>query len=224
MNNILKNFHIVSAIFVMVLGTILHFTYDWSGKNSFVALFSAINESTWEHLKLIFFPMLLTSILGYIFFKSVNCYWCARAIGMLVSLTFTLAFFYTYSGVLGKNIAIIDIISFFISVILGELTSYILMNNNIPCNKSFAFLFIVSIASLFVLFTFNPPNIGLFKDPIDGSYGIKNNSRLYFLEFCFLNFLDLILPGIYKSISITLFLNPFIFKFSLFFVRYVNNI
>lgn len=174
MNNNIKTFHVVSAVIVMILGTILHFTYDWSGKNTSVALFSAINESTWEHLKLLFFPMLLTSVIGYcFFFKSVNSFWCARSIGILVSLTFTIAFFYTYSGILGKNIAIIDIVSFFISVILGELTSYILMNNNIPCNKSFAFLFIVSIAFLFILFTFNPPNIALFIDPINGTYGIK---------------------------------------------------
>ena len=92
-----------------------------STNNPIVALFSAINESTWEHLKLLFFPMLLTSIIGYIFIsKSFNSYWCSRAIGILVSLAFTVVFFYTYSGILGKNIAIIDIISFFISVILGE--------------------------------------------------------------------------------------------------------
>lgn len=169
----LKNFHIISVIIDMVLGTLLHFTYDLSGNNNFVALFSAINESTWEHLKLLFFPMLLTSIIGYIFFfNSNNSYWCSRLIGILISLTFTVIFFYTYSGILGKNIAFIDISSFFLSVILGELTSYFLLTQNIPCNKKYALFPLAALVFLFFTFTFNPPHIGLFKDPISNNYGV----------------------------------------------------
>lgn len=50
-------------IFISVLGVLLHFTYEWSGDNVVVGLFSAVNESTWEHLKLLFFPFLLLTIL-----------------------------------------------------------------------------------------------------------------------------------------------------------------
>ena len=57
-------FEIVSTIFIMILGTLLHFTYKWSNNNVIVGTFSAINESTWEHLKLIFFPMLIILIIG----------------------------------------------------------------------------------------------------------------------------------------------------------------
>ena len=57
------NYQIISAIFAIILGTILHFTYDWSGNNAFVGALSSINESTWEHLKLVFYPMLITSII-----------------------------------------------------------------------------------------------------------------------------------------------------------------
>lgn len=170
----LKIFHIVSAIIVAILGTILHFTYDWSGNNNLIALFSSINESTWEHLKLIFFPMLLASVIGYFtYLKPFSSFWCSRALGILVSLTFIVIFFYTYSGILGKNIAIIDIISFFISVILGELTSYRLMNNNIPCKKICAITFLIIVTISFFIFTFKPPHIGLFRNPINGSHGIK---------------------------------------------------
>jgi ABC-type Fe3+-siderophore transport system permease subunit len=56
-------YQIFSAIFAIILGAILHFTYEWSGNNAFVATFSSINESTWEHLKLAFFPMLITAII-----------------------------------------------------------------------------------------------------------------------------------------------------------------
>mgnify|MGYP000553216987 CR=1 FL=1 len=54
MKNRLKKSEIFGAIFVMVLGTLMHFFHDWSGKNPIVALFAPYNESTWEHLKLLF--------------------------------------------------------------------------------------------------------------------------------------------------------------------------
>ena len=92
-NNILK-FTILSGIFVMILGTLLHFIYEWSGDNIFVASFSAVNESTWEHLKLLFFPMLLTTIIGYFYLrKNYPNFLCARLLGILTALLFTVVFF-----------------------------------------------------------------------------------------------------------------------------------
>ena len=43
-------------------GTLLHFVYDWSGGSVWTAAFSAVNESTWEHMKLLFFPLFLSSV------------------------------------------------------------------------------------------------------------------------------------------------------------------
>lgn len=63
----IRNYQIVSIIFVCILGTLLHFTYELSGENQLVASFSAVNESVWEHLKLLFFPMLLSTIIGYVY-------------------------------------------------------------------------------------------------------------------------------------------------------------
>lgn len=53
---------ILGVIFTFLAGTLLHFTYEWSGNNFWVGLFSPVNESTWEHMKLLFFPMLFYSI------------------------------------------------------------------------------------------------------------------------------------------------------------------
>ena len=44
-------------LFTGALGVLLHFLYEWSGGNTLAAAFSAVNESTWEHMKLLFFPM-----------------------------------------------------------------------------------------------------------------------------------------------------------------------
>ena len=61
-SSILK-FEIISTIFIMIVGTLLHFTFGWSNNNPLVGTFSAVNESTWEHLKLLFFPMLIIPII-----------------------------------------------------------------------------------------------------------------------------------------------------------------
>lgn len=171
-NYILK-FEILSTIFVIILGTLLHFTYEWSGGNFFVSLFSAVNESTWEHLKLLFYPMLLTTILGYFYLnKKVPNFLCARLIGILVSLSFTIIFFYTYTGIIGTNFSFIDISIFFVAVALGEFTSYKIMISNSKCNKYVALILIMIIFTCFVVFTYFSPKIGLFKDPITNKYSI----------------------------------------------------
>ena len=67
----IKTWQIMTAIIGIILGTIFHFTYEWSGKKVIIGLFSAVNESTWEHLKLLFFPMLITTFIGYFFFNTI---------------------------------------------------------------------------------------------------------------------------------------------------------
>lgn len=174
-NKIIK-FEIFSIIFVSILGTLLHFTFQWSNNNNFVAAFSAINESTWEHLKLLFFPMLISSILGYFYlYKTVFNFWCARIFGIIVSTSFVIIFFFTYTGILGNNIALINIASFFISILLGEFVSYTFMISNLSCNNLKSLIIFIILFFLFVFFTYFPPKIGLFKDPITNSYGIINN-------------------------------------------------
>ena len=170
----IRKYQIFSVIFTFILGTLLHFTYKWSGENKIVALFSSINESTWEHLKLLFFPMLITTIIGLVYFKKdVPNFLCSKTIGILTAVFFTITFFYTYTGVLGKNIAIIDILSFFIATIIGEVLAYILIVNKFKCNNKIAIIILGILFVCFLIFTNHTPQIGLFKDPITGGYGLK---------------------------------------------------
>lgn len=174
-------FQIFSAIFTMILGTLLHFTFEWSNNNSFVAFFSAVNESVWEHLKLVFFPMLLTTFIGYFYFKdTIPNYLCSKTFGIIIAILFIILFFYTYTGILGKNIAILDISSFFISVILGEYSAYKKMNSNSSCNNIIPLIILILLLFLFILFTYFPIQIGLFQDPITSTFGIsKFFNRFY---------------------------------------------
>lgn len=171
--NILK-FEIYSTIFIILLGTILHFTFEWSNNNSLIGVFSAVNESVWEHLKILFFPMLVTTIIGHFYFKDeIPNYLCFKTKGILLSLSFIVIFFYTYSGILGTHYPLIDIISFVIAVIIGEIYSYKKIKANDSCNNSLALIILIIFTIAFIIFTFYPPHIGIFKDLSTNTYGIK---------------------------------------------------
>ncbi len=169
-----RNYQLFSIIFALILGTLLHFTYNITGQNKIIAIFSSVNESTWEHLKLIFFPMLITAIIGLLYLKNkYPNYLCSKTIGIISSMLFLVIFFYTYSGIIGKNYAIINILSFFIATLLGETITYLLVVNKYKCSNIICILILISIFISFIIFTYIPPPIGLFKDPVTGKYGIN---------------------------------------------------
>lgn len=166
-------FEIISTIFIMILGIFLHFTFEWSNSNVLVGTFSPINESIWEHLKLIFFPMLITTIIVYFYEgKNISSYLCAKMIGIILAIFFTIIFFYTYTGILGTNFAIVDISSFFIAVVLGQYVAYQKMQSKFSCNYLMAIIIFLILYLCFLIFTFFPPHIALFRDPITGMFGI----------------------------------------------------
>lgn len=174
---VISNFQIFTIIFTVIIGTLLHFTYEWSNNNLIVGAVSAVNESTWEHLKLLFFPMLFTTVIGYFYLgKSGPKYLCAKALGSVTAIVFIITFFYTYTGIIGTNFAILDILSFFIAILLGEYVTNKFLFSKILCNKKIAITFWGVLLLCFIIFTYITPHIGLFKDPITNQYGISNSS------------------------------------------------
>lgn len=172
-DKILK-FQIFSVIFVWIVGTLLHFTFELFGNNTFVGAFSAVNESTWEHLKLVFYPSLLITIIGYFYLeKDVPNFLCSKLKSIIISISFIIIFFYTYTGILGTNFALFDIGSFFISIILGEYFIYKDMLSESNCNNKLAIVILLILTLCFIVFTYFPPHIGLFKDPVSNTYGIQ---------------------------------------------------
>ena len=105
-------------LFTAALGTLLHFVYDWSGGSTLAAAFSAVNESTWEHMKLLFFPALVFSVvqvwaLGRTYPDLLE----VRAISVLAGLALIPTLFYTYTGVLGFHVMWADIAVFFLAAL-----------------------------------------------------------------------------------------------------------
>ena len=171
----IKKWQIFASIFCLILGTILHFTYEWFNYNVIVGLFSTINESVWEHLKLLFYPMFFISIIGYFKIGRKLCnYWYAQMYGIVFALIFVVVFFYTYTGIIGRSFFLLDIASFIIGILWGEYIVYKMIKQKEMC-KLEALSIITSIIILlcFLIFTIYPPILPLFEDPIYGTFGIK---------------------------------------------------
>ena len=156
-------------------GTILHFLYDWTGGNILVSTVSAVNESTWEHMKLLFWPLLLFALVQRLFFKDQKNYWCVKLAEILLGLVLIPALFYTYNGAFGKSPDWINVAIFYITAALVFLFEWWAFKKDLLQCKypQLAFAAICLVGALFVVFTFVPPQIPLFRDPLTGSYGMK---------------------------------------------------
>jgi hypothetical protein len=156
----------------MFFGTLLHFCYELSNDNILVALFSPVNESIWEHLKLLFFPSIFTLILANILNINDGNYLLVKLKGIIIGLLFIIVFYYTYTGILGFSITILDILSFYISCIISYIYTKKHYNKYATYNKFILYLIILLISIIFIIFTFIPIHINLFIDPVTNKYGI----------------------------------------------------
>lgn len=163
----LKPTLILGIVFVAILGTVGHFFYQWSGENPLIGLFFPINESTWEHLKLIYFPMILfTAYATKQLKKDYPCITTAMLTGALFGTFLIPILFYTYSGILGFHIQVLDISTFYISVLAAFYLTFKIAQN---CNED-PFSIPIMLATVilgvcFILFTYYPPNLGIFEVP-----------------------------------------------------------
>ena len=167
MNKDLKKYVVEGFIVVSVLGTVFHFVYDFLGQNFFIGFFFPVNESTWEHMKLLFFPMLFYSL--YMNHKLKTDYPCITSsllFGILLGTVLVPVLFFTYSGILGKNFLPLDIATFVISVILAFFAVYKLtLSCKVISYKSLLRLLVFIVAVCFLIFTYHPLAVGIFEVP-----------------------------------------------------------
>jgi hypothetical protein len=156
-------------------GTLLHFTYDWSG-GSLVAAFSAVNESTWEHMKLLFVPLVLFTVVQVVVLgRTYPDLLAVRAVTTLSGLALIPVLFYTYQGVLGFQITRVNIAIFYLSALVIFVLDFRLLRRgrlSAPWQQLLGLTVLWALAFAFVWCTYRPPQLGLWQDPLTGSYGI----------------------------------------------------
>lgn len=170
---------IVEIIIISILGTLFHFTYDLSKHNKFVALFSAVNESTWEHIKISLSATFICSLFdGFIFGMNPN-YFLAKFVSLLLIIILMPVLFYTYTSITKKPILFIDISSFYIIIISSQMVFYHILNLD-KLNYIYSYLGALGVFLVFgfyMVVTLLPLKNFIFKDPITNRYGLKGHSE-----------------------------------------------
>lgn len=170
-------------------GTLLHYLYDWTG-SVWIAPFSGVNESTWEHMKLFFWPMFLFAILQSFIFRDYRYrylypnFWPTQLKGIWLGLGLIPVLFYTYNGAIGRSPDFVNIAIFFVAAAVAYLFIARRLTPTAPTDVTditdmsaslraarISRAALVGTALLFLVFTFAPPEIGLFKDPLTGTFG-----------------------------------------------------
>ncbi|MBR3176082.1 hypothetical protein IKF26_01630 [Candidatus Saccharibacteria bacterium] len=169
----------LGVIVISVTGTLAHFLYDWAHQNKILGLFAAVNESTWEHIKIALTPSLLWGLYdGFIYGSDPN-YFCAKLVSLLIPTLFIPLAFYSYKKISHKPILPVDIITFYTAIIFSQLAFYAILDLN-PMLYVFSFF---SCIGLFVFFgcymtlTLEPLRTFIFRDPITNRYGFKAHSN-----------------------------------------------
>ena len=172
----LRRWEIVGFAVTGLVGTLLHFVYGWSDGSRVAAAFSAVNESTWEHMKLLFFPVFFFSVIQVCFLgRNYPNVLSARAAGTLAGLVLIPTLFYTYTGVFGRHWLWADIAVFLIAAAAVYAVDFLLLERRRPgglWRQVAGLLVLWLLAFLFIYFTFRSPQLPLWQDPVTGLYGI----------------------------------------------------
>lgn len=173
MKKSLNVWQIAGFIFVCFAGVFLHFLFDLSGENMVVATFSAVNESIWEHMKLLFFPMFIFTFaekrcVG----KTQDNFYCVKLAGIVFGTVLIPVLYYTLNGIFGTTPDWVNIFIFFLAAALGFFLEKRLFDKKMNCNSSkLSVLVLIIIAVSFAVFTFYPPCFPLFEDSVTKTYG-----------------------------------------------------
>lgn len=163
---------------LFVAGAILHFVYQISGESPIVALFAPVNESIWEHTKLVLWPMMLWWVLYDLFCGKQNEInrnkWYEGALFALITSLFSIPLlYYFYTGAFGVECFWVDILILLAALLFGQLLGLHVYRNGRGICVTLVLGIFVALALLYGLFTFYPPHIPLFEDSLTGSYGIN---------------------------------------------------
>lgn len=172
---IIARWEIAGFFFINLFGSLLHFVFDWSGRWKPLALIVAVNESTWEHLKLAFWPALLFMLIEYKYVgRQVRNFIFGKVLSLYVMPAVIVLLFYGYLWVVGHDVLLLDILIFVFAVGAGQYVSFAMFSATpgVLLSRKLALILLAILLLAFVLFTFFAPRLFIFEDPLTGGYGI----------------------------------------------------
>lgn len=169
-----KKWKIISPFILFGLCSLLHFGYTIM-PNPISAIFFPVNESIFEHMKMIYTSVLVFCLIEYFIIKKKN--WLINNLGInpflsgLINIFSFLIIYLPVKMIIGENMIVTFIILFISNIITAVASYYLLLNRQIVSNKIGLILtFMLYIP--FIYFTYNPIHNSLFYDTKDKLYGI----------------------------------------------------
>lgn len=162
---------------VCALGTVLQFLYDWTGESVLAAPVSAVNESTWEHMKMLYIPYFVFTMIEFPpFSEAFRNYFAGKAAAGLVGLLSIPTLFYTLGGMFGTLPDWVNIAIFFVAAAAMYLVSYLLLTRFALRGTAWqllGFALLWALLFAFIVFTYRAPELPLFRDPQSGTFGLR---------------------------------------------------
>ena len=146
-----------------LLGTALHFLYDiWP--TAWSSVVAPINESVWEHLKLLFGPMLLGAAFLSRGKPNRERFWGSFFIALLATPALLLLSFYGLKA-LGIESVALDITLYYVCMFFGySLARWLYRKKKPEKFGGFALMVLILYAASLILFTFAAPDLSIFRD------------------------------------------------------------
>lgn len=161
---------------LFLIGSGAHFLFAWSGGSRLLAPFVPVNESIWEHEKLLLPMMLWYGSYALLHHDTLSLpQWSAAALtAQLTALLVMPCLYYLYTGALGVHLLWVDISLLAVSLLIGQLAGIRVLLRGGTLSVSVAAPAMLGILAVFWLFTYAPPHLPLFLDGPTGGYGIPS--------------------------------------------------
>lgn len=156
------NYFLINYVILAVFGTLNHFMYDWLGKKKLLKIFFASSESTFDHMKLVLYPSLLSMALSSLIFDYENILF-GSAIGCLISIILIPLMYYLYKSIIKKDIGIVNILIYFISIFIGTLFNTYLVSLSLGNLNYFGLILYIILVIIFTYYSYFPGKSIIFK-------------------------------------------------------------
>ncbi len=170
-----KRFIVINIFLTFLIGFLVHYIYTWIP--CILTSIFPVNESLYEHMKLIYISPIISSTILYFIFKKKGYIINNYLFGLIVSTIFNIIIFYLLYLPLYHaygSIMIMTLIVYFITICLSNYLYYLIIEvNNSRKLNYISLIMLIVIMAILTYFTYNPIKIPFFYDTINHHYGIK---------------------------------------------------
>lgn len=161
-----ETYTLLGILVLFVVGSLFHFLYSLTGECFIIGLFVPINESIFEHTKMVVLPIFIWWFIFYLFRKKdlfVNAWFTSALIAMISAIIAIPMLFYFYSQAFGIESLVIDILILLVSLAIGQILGLHYYRHGKGIEYHFAIFLMIVIVILFAFFTINPPAFPIFN-------------------------------------------------------------